>query len=354
MDRRERLLEGLSKSSKIVEIGPSYSPLAAKSDGWNVFTIDHADQSGLVEKYAQDKTVDISRIEPVDYVWQSGTLADAVPKPEHGTFDAFIASHVIEHTTDVVGFLLSAQSLVRPGGAIILAVPDKRKCFDWFRPLSSTGDALVAHREQRSRHTAKTHFDYAAFMIMKGQQAGWTIDFTAPPVPVYTFRQTIDFPERASSPDYVDAHQWVFVPASFELIILELVELGLLDLRIEKVEEHIGTEFFAWLRRGAEQLAPEELARRRLELMTRSVIELAEQTRQIPGSPLLEAEERATRAEQAAAVAEAALAGQSGRVKQARQAAQAATDAYANLKETLRARGLRVVIRERLSQLLRR
>jgi hypothetical protein len=61
---------------------------------------DHDDRDWLVAKYAGNPTVDTSRIEDVDYVWRGDSMLDVVPTAEHGTFDAFIASHVIEHTTE--------------------------------------------------------------------------------------------------------------------------------------------------------------------------------------------------------------------------------------------------------------
>ena len=81
----------------------------------------------------------------MDFVWTSGPMADAVPSDLHGTFGAFIASHVIEHTTDFIGFLDAAATLLAPDGVVILAVPDKRYCFDYFRPLTTTGKVLDAH-----------------------------------------------------------------------------------------------------------------------------------------------------------------------------------------------------------------
>ena len=41
-------------------------------------------------KYHSDPTVDVSRIELVDFVWNSGNLDVAVPVEYHGTFDACI------------------------------------------------------------------------------------------------------------------------------------------------------------------------------------------------------------------------------------------------------------------------
>jgi hypothetical protein len=206
---------------------------------------------------------------------------------QYGTFDAFLASHVIEHTTDVVSFLVSAQTLVGERGRVILAVPDKRKCFDLFRPFSSTGDAIVAHREKRVRHTAKVHFDFAAYQVLKHGDPGWSIDDVTAQQFNVPFVDTIRFLDRADAPDYVDAHQWVFTPASFELMVLELSALGFVDLRVEDCREAAGTEFYAWLRKGAERFAPDQLQNRRLALMNRIVVELAEQSRQIAGSPLV-------------------------------------------------------------------
>jgi hypothetical protein len=105
-------------------------------------------------------------------------------------------------------------------------VPDKRKCFDLFRPLSSTGDAIVAHQEKQVRHTAKVHFDYAAYVVNKdggpgGRSATSPLPSSASRSPI-----TIRFLDRADAPDYVDAHQWVFTPASFELMVLELSALA--------------------------------------------------------------------------------------------------------------------------------
>ena len=114
MSRAETLLAPLDRSARIIEIGPSYNPIAPKAAGWNTSTLDHTTRASLVEKYRGHPGVDVDRIEEVDFVWTSGSVADAVPSDLHGTFDAFIASHVIEHTTDLVGFLDAAATLARP------------------------------------------------------------------------------------------------------------------------------------------------------------------------------------------------------------------------------------------------
>lgn len=113
MDDRARLLmAGVPKTAKVIEIGPSLNPLAPKRDGWNVTVVDHETREGLIHKYRHDLSVDPKVIEEVDFVWQGGSLGDLVGSPSWGTYDAFIASHVIEHTTDLVTFLGAARVLL--------------------------------------------------------------------------------------------------------------------------------------------------------------------------------------------------------------------------------------------------
>jgi predicted SAM-dependent methyltransferase len=80
------------------------------------------------------------------------------PANHRGTFDGVIASHVIEHFPDLLGFFLAAERMLKPDGILSLVVPDKRFCFDYFQSVSLTGDVHDAHSEQRSRHTRKTAF----------------------------------------------------------------------------------------------------------------------------------------------------------------------------------------------------
>jgi hypothetical protein len=137
--RDQILLAPVARGAQIIEIGPSYNPIAPKAGGWNTKTLDHTTREKLIAHYRGHAGVDVNRIEEVDFIWTGGLLADAVPKALHGTFDAFVASHVIEHTPDLIAFLNSAAVLLKVDGVVALAIPDKRYCFDYFQPLTTTG-----------------------------------------------------------------------------------------------------------------------------------------------------------------------------------------------------------------------
>ena len=139
MNRNDKVLCSIDRSMQILELGPLASPIAPKSDGWLTTVVDHASREQLIEKYRDDLNVDTSCIVDVDIVWTDGPLEATVPRELHGTFDAFIASHVFEHIPDPIGLLRSLEQMLRPTGVVSLVIPDKRFCFDFFRPLSTTG-----------------------------------------------------------------------------------------------------------------------------------------------------------------------------------------------------------------------
>jgi SAM-dependent methyltransferase len=288
MASREALLRsGITKSDKIIEIGPSYNPLTPKAEGWNSYVLDHADQDGLINKYRGVPSVDISKIEPVDFVWTGSALSDAVPVEHHGTFDVLLASHVFEHVPDLVAVLRSAEVLCGPGGRMVLALPDKRVCFDFFRPLSTSGEVLAAHWEQRARHTAKTMWDHFAYCAFKRGDPGWGRTDQTPLSLAHSLEEAHALARQHDTKEYLDAHAWTFVPASFSLIMLELAHLRLTDWQVQRTQPAGSTEFYVWLRRGAlakqASLSQAELTAQRTTLLKEIMLELDDQGWQLGG-----------------------------------------------------------------------
>jgi predicted SAM-dependent methyltransferase len=292
MTRNERLLGPVDRSMRIIEIGPSFSPIAAKADGWNVCSIDHLPRAELVAKYTGHAGVDVSRIEEVDFVWTDGPLSSAAPPALRGTFQALIASHVIEHSPDLLAFLDSAAELLTRDGVVALAVPDKRYCFDYFKPLSLTGDVLAAHDPSRSRHTIENAFNEVAYAAAVNGSIAWTQAPIEELDLLHSLAQARDFFNALASANdgqYHDMHAWRFTPSSFALIMLELAWLGKTDWYVEDVTAANGCEFLTWLRRGglarARSLSDSELAAKRLLLLKQTVIEMKEQVDFFVGAP---------------------------------------------------------------------
>lgn len=278
--RQDALLRGLTPRSRIVEIGASFSPLAPKAMGWNTCVVDHDTREKLVAKYTSAQ-VELAAIEEVDIIWQSGALHEAFPDAQLGTFDAVIVSHVLEHIPDLIGFLRSCQRLVNATGSLVFALPDKRWCFDVFRPISLAGDVLLAHYDARRTHSPAVLFNEVAYSVTLGGRPGWAVgepthelSFAHPPGKALKVFQDVLSDNRT----YRDAHAWQFTPASFELMLLDLAQSGVCGWQLNWIRSEPAVEFIGRLRLGAEKFAPDNaLQRHRKELLIRIAAETLEQ-----------------------------------------------------------------------------
>jgi hypothetical protein len=200
-----------------------------------------------------------------------------------------IASHVLEHIPDLVGFFASASRLVTPSGSLSIALPDRRYCFDCLKPWSTTGDLLDAHHRRLTRHSLKTAFNHMAYSALMDGELAWGPRPISLPVLMDPFQAAVEttaaFRNQADAP-YEDYHAWQFTPVGFELAILELRALGLIDWHLETLEGPENFEFFAVLRRGEVAPDPASLQDERRDLLIRQLQEAREQIDFLLGCPV--------------------------------------------------------------------
>ena len=267
--RRDLLLDGIPRSARIVEVGASFRPLAAKRDGWKTCVVDHDTRAGLIAKYAAASVVP-EAIEEVDVLWQKGPLHEAFPAESLGTFDAIVASHVLEHMPDLIAFLDSSRRLIQDDGCLVFALPDKRWCFDFFRPVSLAGDVLLAHSERRTQHSPATLYNEVAYAVTLHGRPGWAAGEPAADV-AFAHRLGLArqlFDDSMADTVYRDAHAWQFTPASFELLILDLALAGECDWHVDWIRPADAVEFLGRLRPGMASCAdPAQVQHRRMWLL---------------------------------------------------------------------------------------
>lgn len=272
LNRTKKLLHHFDKNSLCMEIGPGYNPLLPKRDGWRTISVDHADQAGLVEKYKRFD-VNTAAIEEVDVVWAGGELSEAVPQSILGTVDACVASHVIEHIPNPVVFFQSMSKILKPGGLLSLAVPDKRYCFDFFQPLTCTGDWLHAWKRNAHVHSQRALFQHIAYTVIADGATTWgqfthlkEIRFLTDSLPL-ALKRFSSYAEDGTGA-YQDCHAWHFTPGSFDLLMLELSQLGLIPFTVAQTHPSYGCEFFVLLHNSAPPpIQEQDLQRRRIELL---------------------------------------------------------------------------------------
>ncbi len=162
MDRKEVLLKRRWQASTRHRNRPWFSPLVPKGEGYNSLSFDVFDEAQLKQKAQDDRFVPkdcISKIERVDLVGNVTQLAEMLrSKSLLGKLDYVMSSHNFEHVPDPVRFLQACEQGLKPGGPPIMAVPDRRACFDYFRPFSTTADFLSAYFDARDKPSASQVF----------------------------------------------------------------------------------------------------------------------------------------------------------------------------------------------------
>lgn len=229
MDRQEKTLKYINPSGQGLEIGPSYSPIAPKKEGYKVQIIDHTSREGLIAKY-KDHPVNLKNIEEVDFVWRGESYLELTGKEKY--YDWIIASHIIEHVPDLIGFLNNCASILKDDGVISLVIPDKRYCFDRYRPVTGIAKIIDNHFYGNANHTPGTVAEYFLNAVSKAGSIAWNSSVTGEykfihPLENASQRMKAALDDKA----YIDAHAWCFVPHSSRLLIHDLFCLGFIPFQ---------------------------------------------------------------------------------------------------------------------------
>ena len=222
-ERAAKFVANFSTSGVGLEIGPSHNPIAPKSAGFDVRILDHKTQEGLRTKY-EDHNVDIDAIEPVDFLWQGERYIDLVGDQR---FDWIIASHVIEHVPDLVGFINDCLEILKPGGTLALVVPDMRCCFDALRPPSSLSELVDSHHAARVAPSPGQVADFYLNLASRDDKTSWHPAEAGPWGSAVTITDALRFTNQAFKGRKHDVHVWRFTPTSLRL---QLAQLGLLKM----------------------------------------------------------------------------------------------------------------------------
>jgi SAM-dependent methyltransferase len=144
--RRRRRLAGEFLRGEGIEIGALNEPQWLPR-GTRAVNVDRMPVEELRRQYPELQGV---RLAPVDVVDDGEMLRSF----EQASVDFVVANHFIEHTEDPVGTIGRLLEVVRPGGILYMAVPDKRLTFDSGRELTPKEHVLRDSREgpESSRH----------------------------------------------------------------------------------------------------------------------------------------------------------------------------------------------------------
>ncbi|MDM8352905.1 class I SAM-dependent methyltransferase [Brevundimonas diminuta] len=241
LDRRDKLFFGLDQNAAGLEIGGSYNPLCTAP---NVKHLDYQTTAALREHYAREGR-DVSVVPTVSFVMDGRSYKELTAGE---TFDWIVASHVIEHVSDLVGWLNDCASILKTGGVLSLAIPDKRFMFDYFRPQTGLARIIDASGGKKAaRPSLGAVLEHNLSYAMLNGEICWHPGAQGVPTPGVPMDYIRQVRQRWLDGEYFDVHVWAFTPNSLRLIIEDLYALGLIRVREVAFFDVSGCEFFLQL-----------------------------------------------------------------------------------------------------------
>lgn len=240
--RRKYLLEGLLLEQPGLEISPLFRPTALKSDH-NVYYTDYTSADESRKKHA---SYEHDEIMDVDFLWlPEKRLMECIPRGRR--FQWAIASHVLEHVPDPIGWIIQVMEVLDVGGVFSLALPDKDFCYDKFRRETEVSDLIdLWLRKQRIPSPLQIYDFLSRSVDGSGDEGFRSFDIAKSfddATRSYTDKQALEFAVSAwTSGNYYDIHCSVFTPQSFLSIFRKINELGIINVNI--TEPVIGKEEF--------------------------------------------------------------------------------------------------------------
>lgn len=233
MSDRLRRLSGFQTEGLGLEVAPYFNPVLLKSE-CQVHYTDYIGNDEIAAKAKENPTLN-GRVPPiVDFVWTPGApLKDCAPP---GTeYDFALASHVMEHVPNPLGWLNEILSVMKTGATLRLFLPDKRTNNDVNRHETSFGELLSWWLERPSIPTPAQVADFM-FNSLNDLQRDDARLLETPRS--YSDQDVLNFAtfvynERA----YIDVHCTVWTPDSFIREMQPAVRLGLLNVVLVPVEQ---------------------------------------------------------------------------------------------------------------------
>jgi SAM-dependent methyltransferase len=133
-----------------IEIGALHQPLRVPESA-HVKYVDRMTAADLRRHYEELAHLPLVEADIIDNGEQLMTIGDA-------TQDFVIANHFIEHCQNPIQTLQNMRRVLKPGGVVYLAVPDKRFTFDIDRPCT-TVEHIMRDFSEGPAGSKRQHFE---------------------------------------------------------------------------------------------------------------------------------------------------------------------------------------------------
>jgi SAM-dependent methyltransferase len=259
MERLDTLLTGLHVAGLGLEVAPYFNPALSK-DRFNVRYVDYLDNVALKRKAAENPGAQHAPVPDIDWVWQPGQRLGKCLPP--GTvFDYALASHVIEHVPNTLGWLNEILEVMKPGARLALAIPDRRYTMDFFRKETTLGDLVGNWITRPSTPTPAQVMDFLSQSFedrRPPEELELPASFRDAPRH-YDDQKALEFAIWSyNEGGYLDIHCTVWSPESFVAVMSRVCGLGILNVEISEPVIHPGRHEFIvqMVKRGEPAVTP--------------------------------------------------------------------------------------------------
>jgi SAM-dependent methyltransferase len=257
VEHSHRILKYLNESIDFsmagLEVAPYFSPCLSKSE-YRVFYTDYIDNDAIRAKAAENPDMAGFAVPEIDFVWPPGAALKECMKGVN-QFGYVVASHVMEHVPNPVGWLNELASTMAVGGRIALFLPDRRYNNDYRRRETSFAQMIEWWIEQPTAPTVGQVVDFMehSLTLLFDEPVDWHDPVAV--AAIQTHYPTADIISTGvalyNNRPYIDVHCTVWTVDSFRSVFERLGASGVLGLRLVDVVSDEG-EFLAVLEKVSE------------------------------------------------------------------------------------------------------
>jgi putative flippase GtrA/SAM-dependent methyltransferase len=135
-----------------IEVGAGSRPFPIPQ-GTVCFYGDVRDKTGLAAYFGTDEVSFCGKID-------AQTLADIPPS----SLDFIISAHVIEHLFDPLGSIAASIARIKPGGVMLLVVPEMTKTWDCRRPPTTLAHAIADSQDAGEGTRLQAYLEHARYV----------------------------------------------------------------------------------------------------------------------------------------------------------------------------------------------
>ena len=289
MFREQILKKYINKEKFGLEIGPLFWGLCRKDEGFNVLIWDVMPKEELLDKYKEESKNAIKELEEIDIV-SSDSMKNALKgytkkkgaliKDVSASLDYIISSHNLEHMPNPIQFFIDASEVLKEDGILSMAIPIASRCFDCFRPLSTTGEMLDAYISKNKKPSFGTYFDhsFSTMAVHDKNNKKVAVNNINYDLDKLTLQKKLSYSSykkivaKYEKTPYVDNHVWQFNLESFISIFEDLLECKIIR-NLEIVDAEINEiEFIISIRKKKTKELSSNSNERRLKLKKASLI----------------------------------------------------------------------------------